>query len=442
MKSLRRLAALAAAAIAVLGASALLPARVEQVAREVEKVRGRRFERPVPASEIDGRELKKVLRSKIVESFPASPEETLRTLVVFGLIDETPKLLDRLVDFYASQVIAFYDPEPRRFYVVKGADKALERSEKQAPGGQDGELELSGVTERTAEKLIFAHELTHALQDETLRLDRRLKDLKDNGDRALALESLLEGEATLVMVRVALTEIPGADDSAEEMLAPLLSAGALERSGVPKDIPGYFVDQLFFPYAEGTAYVRRVLKGKGWSGIDRLWKNPPQSSSEILHEGTNFEPAEDLLPAKAEGLAPAGFRFLYADTLGEWTVRFLLRRTLDEDEADAAAAGWRGDRIAFFSSGRAISYLWRVRFESAEAADRFETAWKKARGKTPRREALTRQGRDVVIASGFQKLPELPGFKPGIEAPRGVVSSRLQSEVFRSLAPVAAREVS
>src|SRR5882724_11904803 len=50
----RRLAAFALAAVAVLGATALLPTRVAQVAREVEKVRGRRFERAVPASEIDG----------------------------------------------------------------------------------------------------------------------------------------------------------------------------------------------------------------------------------------------------------------------------------------------------------------------------------------------------------------------------------------------------
>ncbi len=390
-----------------LGASALLPARVEQVAREVEKVRGRRFERPVPASEIDARELKKVLRSKVVESFPASPEETLRTLVALGLIDETPHLLDRLVDFYASQVIAFYDPEPRRFYVVKGADKALEGNEKKTAGGEEGDLGLRDVTGGMAEKLIFAHELTHALQDETLKLDRRMKDLKDNGDRALALESLLEGEATLVMVRVVLREIPSADDSAEEMLAPLLSAGSLERAGVPKDIPDYFVDQLFFPYAEGTAYVRRVLKAKGWSGMDRLWKNPPQSTSEILHEGPVFAPAEDLLPARGETLAAPGSRLLYADTLGEWTIRFLLRRTLEEDEADSAAAGWRGDRIVFFSSGRTISYLWRIRFESADAAERFETAWKKARKK---KESFVRNGRDVLVASGLSSLPDLPNF--------------------------------
>ncbi len=405
--------------IATLGATALLPARVAQVARDVEKVRGRRFERVVPASEIDGKELKQILRSKVTESFPASPGETLKTLVAFGLIDETPNLLERLVDFYASQVIAFYDPEPRRFYIVRGAEKTLQKES--AKAGEDAEgipgVDIVGMSE----KLIFAHELTHALQDESLKLDRRLKDLKENGDRALALESLLEGEATLVMVRVVLTDLPGADESAEEMLGPLLSAGALERSGVPKDIPDYFVDQLFFPYTDGTAFVRRVVKSRGWAGVDRLWKNPPMSTSEILHEGSSFVPAENLLPERVERLSPPGFHPLYTDTLGEWTLRFLLRRSLDEREADSAASGWRGDRIAFFASGRTIAYLWRARFDSPAAAERFETAWTKARSKVQKKETLERRGSDVVVAAGFQSLPEMPDFRT--EAP--VASARV-----------------
>ncbi len=411
MKIARRLAVLLA--VAALGATALLPARVSEVARQVEKVRGRRFERAVPASEIDAAELKKVLRGKVAESFPAPPEDTLRTLVALGLIEETPNLLERLVDFYASQVIAFYDPEPRRFYVVRGAEKALKESSRESAKEEEEIEALGGVADMAgmSEKLIFAHELTHALQDESLKLDRRMKDLKENGDKALALESLLEGEATLVMVRVVLAGVPGADESAEEMLGPLLTAGALERSGVPKDIPDYFVEQLFFPYTEGTAFVRRIVKKKGWPGVDRLWKNPPLSSSEILHEGTAFVPAENLLPGNPERLSPSGLHFLYADTLGEWTVRFLLRRSLDEQEADAAAAGWRGDRIAFFGSGRTIAYVLRARFDSAASAERFQSAWTKARRKGAAKEIVARQGSDVVVAAGYPSLPDVPGFK-------------------------------
>ena len=96
-----------------MGATALLPARIDEVAREVERVRGRKFERSVQASEIDQAELRKVLRAKLAEGFPAPPEDTLRTLVALGLMEEAPNVIDRLIDLYATQVVAFYDPEPR-----------------------------------------------------------------------------------------------------------------------------------------------------------------------------------------------------------------------------------------------------------------------------------------------------------------------------------------
>jgi hypothetical protein len=396
VKPIRTVVLAAVTAALALGATQLLPARVEQVARAVEEVRGRRFDKRVPASEIETPELKRILRAKIAESFPASPEDTVRTLVAFGFIEDTPNLLDRLIEFYSSQVIAFYDPEPRRFYVVHGAEKAL------GVAAKDDEEGMTGI----AERLIFAHELMHALQDESMRLDRRMKELKDNGDRALALECLLEGEATLVMVRVALRDLPGADEKTEEALAPLLSAGALERANVPRDIPEYFVDQLFFPYTEGTAYVRRLAE-KGWSAVDRAWKNPPLSTSEILHQGPPFLPATDLLPGNPKALAPAPFHFLYSDTAGEWGIRFLLRRGLETGEADAVAALWRGDRVAFFSSGGSIAYLWRVRLESPAAAERFETAWRKARQKSGLTESLTRRGADVLVVAGLPGVPDL-----------------------------------
>ncbi|MCA1582248.1 MAG: hypothetical protein LC796_12840 [Acidobacteria bacterium] len=375
-------ALLACLALLTAGATALLPARVEEVARQVESVRGRRFERQIPASEIDPVELKKVLRAKLLEGFPASPEDTMRTMVAIGFFEETPNLVDRLLDFYASQVIAFYDPEPRKFFLVKGGAAGIPAPE-----------ELSSDA---GERMIFAHELTHALQDEFMKLDRRVKQLKDNGDRALALESLLEGEATLVMVRVALSQLPGGQSSeVEDSLAPLLSAGTLESANMPKDLPDYFAQQLFFPYVEGTAYVRRVVKAGGWAGIDRMWKNPPATTSEILHEGPAFTPAEDLLTAPAaDRLAPAGFRTLYTDTIGEWGVRFLLRRGLAAAQADPLAAGWRGDRIAFYAAGRDIAYVWKLRFESPGAAERFASAWTAA---AKLGGAVTRRGPDLTI---------------------------------------------
>jgi hypothetical protein len=137
-------------------------------------------------------------------------------------------------------VIAFYDPEPRRFFVVSGAEAS------------------TGADEGVAKNLIFSHELMHALQDESLHLDARVKELKDDSDKASALQCLLEGEATIVMVRVALQSMPGADEAIEDQLAPLLTAGALEKSNVPSDVPEFFADQLFFrtPTARSSSAPR------------------------------------------------------------------------------------------------------------------------------------------------------------------------------------------
>jgi hypothetical protein len=386
------------------GATTLLPARIREISRLVEDVRGRRFDAAVPASEIDPTSLKTFLRGKLADSFPAPPAETLKSLAVLGLIDETSDVLERLLDFYASQVVAFYDPEPRRFYVVKGASSdALE-------GMGSGDV---------AERLLFSHELTHALQDQSLRLDRRFKSLRDDGDRALALQCLLEGEATVVMVRVALRDLPGADEAVEEALAPLLSAGALEKANAPKNLPEYFVEQLFFPYVEGTAYVRRAIARGGWKEVDRLWTDPPVSTSEILHEERRPAPATDLLPGDVSRLGPPRSRFLYSDTIGEWSIRFLLRRSIPEGEASEAASGWRGDRIAFYASGDSLSYLWRLRFESPAAAERFERAIRKPRKDRSPLPDISRIGSDVLLSLGYAAIPALPG----LPAPQKVAGS-------------------
>lgn len=385
-------AGIAAAAAFGAGRADLLPDRVAEASKAVEEVRGRKFARPVPASEIDLAEARRVLRVKILEGLPASPEDCFRSLAALGLIENTPRMLDTLIDFYGSQVVAFYDPQPRRFFVVKGAEGIAD-----IEGGGD-----------IAQSLIFSHELTHALQDETLRLDERVAAMKDDGDRALALQCLLEGEATLVMIKTVLQAIPGADEDIEDEMAPLLSAGALERANVPKEIPDYFVDQLFFPYSEGTAFVRAAVKKGGWAEVDRLWRNPPESTAAILHGEPYPPPAQGLLPPNVASLLP-GLRLSYTDTLGEWTLRFLLQRSLSPAEAEAAATGWRGDRIAFFASGASMGYLWRLRFDGPGTAARFEAALARARAKrpTPSPETVVRRGADLIVASGLPKVPEL-----------------------------------
>jgi hypothetical protein len=225
-----------------------------------------------------------------------------------------------------------------------------------------------------------------------------MRSLRDDGDAALALQSLLEGEATEVMIEGAVGEIPEADEGIEAALAPLLTGSLSDLDPDSRNVPEFFTQQLFFPYSEGTAYVRASKKQGGWKAVDRLWNEPPTSTAEILHPGTKIPGAPDLLPARLD--PPAGAAFVYRDTLGEWTLRFLLRRA-GASEPEKLASSWRGDRFAFFRKGDRILYAGRIRTTGASSAASVLAAWQKA---SPGSRGVVR-GSDLIVFTGYEKPP-------------------------------------
>src|SRR5262245_31455409 len=150
-KRLLRMAGMVLAAACAAGFADLLPDKVAEVSRSVEEIRGKRFSRPVPASEIDAAVTRRVLGAQVLQALPSPADEVFRSFAAIGLIEDSPKLLDSLLDFYGSQVVAFYDPDSRRFFVVKGTEALV---------GAD--------SEELGRGLIFSHELMHALQDEQI----------------------------------------------------------------------------------------------------------------------------------------------------------------------------------------------------------------------------------------------------------------------------------
>jgi hypothetical protein len=165
-----------------------------------------------------------------------------------------------------------------------------------------------------------------------------------------------------------------------------------------KNVPEFFTQQLFFPYSEGTAYIRAYKKRGGCKEIDRLWNEPPGSTAEILHPGAKIPGAAGLLPGRLA--APPGATFAYRDTLGEWTLRFLLRRAGASDPEKLAAA-WRGDRFAFFRKGDRVVYAGRIRTTDAPSAATILAAWEKA---SPGSRGIVR-GSDLIVFTGYEKPP-------------------------------------
>ena len=191
------------------------------------------------------------------------------------------------------------------------------------------------------------------------------------------MEAFLEGEATVVMVEALLKRLP--EDARSllstgmltEMMASL-AAGTANVEGA-EGVPEFFVKELLFPYAAGTAWVqkRRVLGG-GWGAIEEAYKKPPSSTSEILHPdgaGIGRTPLADAdLPRTKD--VPAGAKPLYSDTLGEWTLKTLLERAGAGQGSARLAAQRTDDRILFFEQGSPehVGFLWRIRASTPAAA--------------------------------------------------------------------------
>ncbi len=378
---------------------ALLAGRVATAQALVEKIRGVAFRAPVASALLPEKELDAVLGKKLVEDLPVPFETYASSLSAIGLIDPTPDLLLRLTRLYSRQVVGFYDPAETKFYIVP------ERSRDTA--GPAGDL---------LEQLLLTHELTHALQDQRLGLEKRMKALGDSTDALLALQAVLEGEATVLMTEALKESVPGdarealGGDPIEQILDGLDDPGAVEGA---EGVPDFFVKELVFPYAAGTAWIKRKMANGGWRAVDAAYRRLPSTTSEILRPGVVPGPRKRLSASDrpVPGPVPGGSATTWYDTLGEWVLGIVLERAGAGEAARDAAAGWQDDRVVFFSSKEdpldRVGFLWRIRATSPTAARRIATLLSPLYSGRPigQRPLVTTRGDVVEVSLTAVRLP-------------------------------------
>ncbi len=98
---------------------------IDEQMREVEKVRGIAFDAPVEVVTVPRTDLARILEEQIAKSSTLPVGDYLSILRALQLIESEDGALDRLMEIYQSQVLAFYDPDSRKYYTF---DKA--------PGGR------------------------------------------------------------------------------------------------------------------------------------------------------------------------------------------------------------------------------------------------------------------------------------------------------------------
>ena len=352
-------------------------ARVEEVARGVERVRELEFDR-LPAVRLVS--LEQATRESLGELDHYVPPRRQRIeerlLVMLGLLPPDTKLRELLGKALTEEVAGYYIPRTGTMALVRGA--------------------LDGFFAEVA----LAHELTHALEDQHFGIEPHGASgfLRD---RAVADAALREGSATLAMVEyVALTqggvqELPA---GARRRLLEELDQLALPASS---GLPRYVREGLVFPYAAGAVLVDRLQSRGGWAAVDRAFQEaPPVSSEQVMHP-RKYEEGERPVRVRLRGVRaalPAGARVVARGDLGEFDTAQFLRDANGRRRSEEAAAGWGGStfelwRLAGGGDVLVMGWAW----DTARDAREFAAAARLSVGRLDGAGAVNGSGEGVVV---------------------------------------------
>ncbi len=304
-----------------------------------------------PAEIISRTELAEELQQLFDEQYP--PEERERdniSLRALGLLDPDQDVAELQLELLGDQVLGFYDDVEKRMVVVSDT-------------GVDVEARIT-----------YAHEYTHALQDEAFGLDSLETDAVGEDDRGLARISLIEGDATVTMLSWILQHL-----SQGEILEYFSSAEVPDTTG----IPSWMVGQLSFPYEAGLNWATSLAGGDptspDFTEIDAAYVDPPASTEQII-DLEKWESREAPVSISVPDLAGAlgeGWEEVDATPIGQASINIMLEYFgVAAADAGEASVGWGGDR-AVIATGPddAFAVAWKLAWDSADDAAEFLAAY-------------------------------------------------------------------
>ena len=332
-------------------ASAAVDAAYDAIEEQVIEIRGLEPERQVARRIIDEAELRTLITEQFNEDAP--PEYVAandRLYKALGLIPADADLREMTLDLLSGGVAGFYRSDQDTLYIVSKTG-------------------LPGVNER----ITFAHEFDHALQDQNTSVFADQEGVLDQADRILARQAVYEGDATLLMTLWAAENFDLAD------LAEMLALGNdPEQTALLERMPKILSETLLFPYTTGMIFTQRFQAQGGWDAVDELYDRMPASTEQILHPEA-YEAGEDPVPVDLpDDLAAqlgSDWSVPLEDTFGELQLGIWLREMgVAADVAAEAAAGWGGDRLAVVEGpdgawGVAVVTTWDTEDDAGEFLD-------------------------------------------------------------------------
>ena len=254
----------------------------------------------------------------------------------FGLLPAGFDLQTFLVALLKEEVAGYYDPKTKTVNLLDWVP-----IEEQEP--------------------VMAHELTHALQDQDINLQKWMKrgdkDLgeirKDptpedieNDEIDNAREAVIEGQAQAIMFQYAIAPTGHSIATSPELVKAMEeeTLTGTPSTKVFNDAPIFMKESLTFPYSYGMNFVIELLqKGGKDKAFAALLQNPPHTTRQIM------EPQTYLSGEKIPPMSIPDFKRDFKDYLkfdigamGEFDVALLLEQYSGKAVSKKIYPEWRG----------------------------------------------------------------------------------------------------
>lgn len=366
-----------------------------------QRIRGLRFVRPVPTRVQSEADIVEFVRSHLDRD---ALEHARVFYVALGLLAPELDVERMMLAVMGEQIVGYYDPEAHTMVVRDDVVRELI---------QGGDLARDGSA------LAIVHEYVHALQDQHLNL-AELQELERSIDADNAFAALVEGDATLAMIGLvidgegqrlsSLTRDPS-------ILAGIIQAapGLTNSSSELLSAPSIVRAPLLSRYLGGLVFCATLHGRGGFRWIDEAFRDPPQSTEQILHpeRWLEHEMPESIELAEWDELLAAGYRLHDEDTLGELELSIYFAQSTGEDRDEAAGEGWGGDRLRVYSTGDGqTAAIWFTTWDDEQDAIEAEVAASRVRDLAPEsvraRHRVQRQGRAVLIIRDLDPTLQAP----------------------------------
>jgi hypothetical protein len=361
----------AAQEVAALDSNLPTAREIDSVLKDLADITGFRIHRQLPFQSVTRDQINHFLKEQIRQT--VKPDEIRAeeiTLKKFGFVPPDFDLKKTTIELLTEQAAAFYDFHRKKLFI-------------------------SDWAARNMREAALVHELGHALADQNFPIQKFLSRNSDESEEALARETVVEGQASWLMLEYAMRRqgktLADPDTAREYLRDDQDSAGDSEYPVFSK-APLYLKRTLMFPYEEGERFQQAVFLKDGKDGFARLFRKPPVSTSQVIHPERYFNGLTYKDPELPKPLHHA--RPFVTGTVGELDHRILLTQFVDGRAAETLPSKLKGSayRIDEAKPDHRMMLVYASEWDSEESAVQYFDAYQKVlRRKWNRVEVLSQE---------------------------------------------------